>query len=62
MSRYFALLYVALCVMIGLFWPQVEIEGAAWGDGPAQHPGAYLLLAGSAAGAAGPAGHAVCLT
>ena len=28
LRRYFALLYVALCVMIGLFWPQVEIEGA----------------------------------
>ena len=49
LRRYFALLYVALCVMIGLFWPQVEIEGAqAWGYvllSTLAYSGAYLLLA-----------------
>ncbi|HEX6735029.1 MAG TPA: sulfatase-like hydrolase/transferase [Azonexus sp.] len=49
LRRYFALLYVALCLLIGLFWPEVAIEGAAaWSfvlAASAAYAGLYLLAA-----------------
>lgn len=47
LQRYFVLLYLALFVMIGLFWPLVSIDGAAaWGFAAlasAAYAGLYLL-------------------
>lgn len=49
LRRYFALLYLVLCLMIGLFWPEVPIQGAAaWAFvavATAVYAGAYLLIA-----------------
>lgn len=49
LRRYFALLYLVLCLIIGLFWPQVSIEGpAAWGyvlAATAAYAGLYLMAA-----------------
>lgn len=49
LRRYFALLYIALFVMIGLFWPEVELQGfAAWAFAviaSAAYAGLYLLAA-----------------
>jgi len=49
LRRYFALLYVALFSMIGMFWPEVSIKGGtAWGftvAATAAYAGLYLGMA-----------------
>ncbi|MDR2240318.1 MAG: sulfatase-like hydrolase/transferase [Zoogloeaceae bacterium] len=49
LRRYFALLYVALCGMMTLFWPEIAIDGgAAWSfviASTAAYAGLYLLAA-----------------